>query len=121
MALLLFDYKKLVEIAKNNPHKIVSLLKQYHTQKTKKTYIENNLNGSSFILHPEKLFRSTVEDIFKAQYIILAARRDYIFFKLYGITSLNLSYFPDINLEKIKHNPLLTITKTEIKFKYEDN
>ena len=79
-----------------------------------------SIKGTSYILNISPLF--TLQDIdinYILQYVKLAARRDYTLYKLYGIKSLQLSYFPDINIQTIKHNPLLKITDTEIHFKYE--
>lgn len=75
--------------------------------------------GTSFILNIEDLFKEKVDLEYMVQYIRLAARRDYLLFKNYGETSLPLSYFPDIDLPKIKHNPLLKITEDKIFFKHE--
>jgi hypothetical protein len=76
--------------------------------------------GSSFLLNPEPLFKSNVDVLYIMQYIKLAAKRDYSLYKYYGVKSLPLSYFPDINLGVIKTNPLLKITPTEIFFEYEE-
>lgn len=78
-----------------------------------------NLVGSSFLFNPAPLFTETVDIAYIIQYIRLAARRDYFMYKEYGITSLPLSYFPDIILQNIIHNPLLKIKEEEIFFKYE--
>jgi hypothetical protein len=79
------------------------------------------LSGYCFILNPEPLFKDLSTDIaYKVQYIKLAARRDYLFYKQYNYKGLQLSYFPDLNLEAIKTNPLLQITNTEILFLYEE-
>lgn len=119
MATLFYNEKLLLVKAKNNPDKVVELLKTYYNQKTNKQFISINLEGNSFILNPIDLFNDSSNTIYKSQYIILAAKRDYYLYSTYKIKSLQLSFFPDLNIEKIKTNPLLTINKTEIKFKYE--
>lgn len=81
-----------------------------------------NLIGHSYLLNPKQFFDDkTTDPIFKVQYIKLAGRRDYNLFKQYKYVDLQLSFFPDIIMDSIKHNPLLLITPTEIKFKYESN
>lgn len=80
-----------------------------------------NLAGHSFLLDAASLFSDTSDIAYKAQYIRLAGRRDYSLYKLYRVTYLDLSYFKDIDLDAIKHNPLLTITQNKIYFKYESN
>ena len=82
--------------------------------------ITQNLVGHSFILNAASLFQDTCDIAHKSQYIRLAGRRDYSLYKLYRVTYLDLSYFKDIDLDAIKHNPLLTITDNKIYFKYED-
>ena len=119
MATLFFNEKLLLKKAKGNPDKLVELLETYYKQKTNKQYISINLSGNSFILNPQDLFNCSSNTIYKSQYIILAAKRDYYLYSTYKITSLQLSFFPDLNIDKIKTNPLLTINKTEIKLKYE--
>jgi hypothetical protein len=79
------------------------------------------LHGASFLLNPAAFFADYSTDIlFKVQYIKLAGRRDYALFKQYGYKRLQTSYFPDLAFDAIKHNPLITITPTEILFKYEE-
>jgi hypothetical protein len=80
-----------------------------------------NLSGHSFLLNAQPLFSETCDIAFKAQYIRLAGRRDYSLYKLYRVVYLDLSYFKDIDLDALKHNPLLTITDNKIYFKYENN
>lgn len=80
-----------------------------------------NLAGHSFLLDAFSLFQDTSDIAYKAQYIRLAGRRDYSLYKLYRVTYLDLTYFKDIDLETIKHNPLLDIKQNKIYFKYESN
>ena len=116
---LFYNLELLSKKSKGNPTKMVELLNRYYTEKSNNTYVSTNLQGKGFILNPVGLFSSKENDIYKAQYIILASKRDYFLYTKYGITTLQLSYYPDINIEKIKYNPLLTITKTEIGFLHE--
>lgn len=115
-----FSLDKLLKLSKGNSNNIIKNLQEYYTAKKNKTFIKHNLSGSEWIINPEPLFyRQEVDVGFRVQYILLAARRDFYLYRTYGNKSLLLSYFPDLEMEKIKHNPLLTITETEIKFKYE--
>lgn len=84
--------------------------------------LSKSLHGSSFLVKPERFFRDTTTDIiWRVQYLKLAAKRDYTYYKLYGITYLDTTFFPDLNLKAIEPNPLLKITDNKIYFKYEDN
>lgn len=82
--------------------------------------IQKPMHGHSFLLNPGDFFADRSTDIlFKAQYIRLAGRRDYLLYKNYGVAYLDLSYYPDINAA-IKYNPLLTIQNNHAYFKYEE-
>jgi len=77
--------------------------------------------GDSFLLNPEPLLTDkSVDPIYILQYIRLAARRNYNMYKTYKIAYLDLSYYPELNIDKLKHNPLLTIANNKIHFKYEE-
>lgn len=118
--ILFFDLKALLKLSKDNPDAILKNLQEYYDAKKRKHLPKYPLRGTSWILYPEPLFNNTQIDIgYRVQYILLAARRDYYLYRTYGTKNLILSYFPDLELSKITHNPLLTITQTEIKFKYE--
>jgi hypothetical protein len=113
----LHDYNYLVEAlylfykGKTIPR---SLRSKYKPLKTMR-------KGSSFLINPESLFSDkSVDNIYKAQYIKLAGRRDYINFKINGDKSLHLSLYPDVNLLAIKTNPLLLISNNKLYFKYEE-
>jgi len=119
-----FNLENLERDSCNNPDKFVTLLKNFYAGKLPSKYDKYkrklNLAGNSFLLNPEPLFKSKVDTAFIVQYIKLAARRDYTLYKHYKSTTLQLSYYPDINLAAIKLNPLLKITGSEIHFLFED-
>jgi hypothetical protein len=123
---LFFDLKTLESQSGHDPFKFVALLEYYYTKKlpSKKSKYKPSkisLTGNSFILNPNLLFADTITDVlFRVQYIKLAAYRDYSLYKLFNYKCLDLSFFPEINQDAIKHNPLLTITLKQIKFKYEE-
>lgn len=83
--------------------------------------VKLNLAGKSFILNLPPLLKEakTLEPAYIVQYVKLCARRDYMLYKTMGLKSLPLSYYPDIDLNAIRSNPLLKITKHEIHFKHE--
>lgn len=82
---------------------------------------KRKLVGSGFLLNPKALVEDKETDIiFKMQYLRVASMRDYTLYQLYGIRYLPLSYFPDIDLSKIKHNPLLVVKNNNIHLKYEE-
>ncbi len=83
--------------------------------------IKLDMRGSSFILNLKPILdlKKQIDPIYIVQYVKLCALRDYTLYKLYNIKSVQLSYYPDINIESIKTNPLITITKSEIHLNYE--
>jgi len=108
----------------NDSLKFISIMTRLslgkYLPKTTKERDITKMIGNSFLLNAKELLADKTVDInYKIQYIKLAAYRDYALYKLYKVTSLPLSYFPDIALDKIKHNPLLRVTQTDIHFKYE--
>ena len=112
----LFNFSKLEKLANGNTIKIVEILEDYY-----KGFNYNLTAGSSYLVKPAKLFFDTSVDIlFKSQYIQLAARRSYQQYKDLGYKHLDLTYYPDLNIEAIKYNPLLTIKNNKIYFKYEE-
>ena len=105
---------------------VVALHKFYKGQRLPKnareTYkpLTNLKAGTSFLLNPAELFDDKGSDpIHKAHYIRLAGRRDYQLYKQYGIKSLDLTLYPDLDLAAIRSNPLLTIANKQLHFKYE--
>lgn len=124
---LFFDINKLEEQSCNDTKKFLWML-YYHWNKaaplTKHNYnlrSKVSLVGSSYLLNPNDFFNDhQTDDIFRVQYIKLAGRRDYSLYKQYKYKALQTSYFPDLAVDNIKHNPLLKITKTEVQFKYEE-
>lgn len=124
---LFFNLNNLEKDAGDDLNRYVFLLRQLYlnkrlpSKKDKYPPAKYNLVGNSFILNAGPLFDEKVDIAYIVQYIRLAGRRDYMLYKEYGTTSLPLSFFPDINLKNIIHNPLLKITEDEIFFKYERN
>ena len=122
----LFFNLDLLETETNcDPKLMLSMLERHFGKKLiPKNYREQNsfknLSGHSFLLNVQPLFQETCDIAHKAQYIRLAGRRDYSLYKLYRVVYLDLSYFKDIDLDAIKHNPLLTITDNKIYFKHEN-
>jgi hypothetical protein len=124
---LFFDLQTLETKTRNDSRKLVETLRLHYLKKIAPKNVRDlvkplsNLVGTSFLLNAKALFEDKTTDIvYKAQYIRLAGRRDYLLYKLYGYKHLDLSYFLDINVNTIKHNPLLTITENKIYFKYEE-
>lgn len=122
-----FNLQVLEQETQRDPQLMVQKLRLFYLKKRipKNRYSTKpilNLVGNSFLINPDDLFRDTTTDvIYKTQYIQLAGRRDYNAYKFYGISYLDLSFFPDLDLQKIKTNPLLIITENKIYFKYEEN
>jgi hypothetical protein len=123
---LFFNLELLETESGCDPKLMLSMLERHFTKKLipKNHYELNNfknLVGHSFLLNAKPLFSDTSDIAYKAQYIRLAGRRDYSLYKLYKVIYLDLSYFKDIDLDTIKHNPLLLIQQNKIHFKYENN
>ena len=122
---LFFDLANLEKEAGEDPNRFLKLLLDFYYNRLPDRHFKRaklSLKGNSFILKPELLFQNIHQyDIYHViQYIKLAGRRDYSFYKHYKSKSLQLSYYPDIEMGNIKHNPLLQITPTEIFFKFEE-
>jgi hypothetical protein len=124
---LFFNISLLEQDTQCNPKLMVEKLRLWYGRKRiPKSYDTkikpiSRLFGDSFLLNPQDFFSDTKTDItYKSQYLQLAGRRiwsDYIHF---GATYLDLSLFEDVDLIKLKTNPLLTIKNNKIYFKYED-
>jgi hypothetical protein len=123
---LFFNLDALETEAGTNSEKFLWLLYYHHTKAIPKSRnakykpSKTNLAGTSWLLKPDPLFELSIDNNYIVQYIKLAARRSYSFYKFYGIKTLDRSLFPDLNLENIKTNPLLKITNNLIYFKYEE-
>ncbi len=125
---LFFSLENLEKESNDDINKFMLVLETFYrkrlpSKRKKIPAIKLNLAGFSYILNPEPLFGKETKNIdiaYKIQYVKLAARRDYGLYKHYKVKTLPLSYFPDINMQAIRTNPLLKITQTEIFFLYEE-
>jgi hypothetical protein len=112
---LFFSWSSLLRLGKHTPAKVVALLREHHKSR------KDKLMGLSFLLSPSGILSDNTTDIlFVYQYILIAARRDYALYNLYGLKSLPLSYNPDLKIDSLKTNPLLEVTKSEIHLKHEE-
>lgn len=122
-----FNLELIEKEASNDTEKFLYLLYYHHTKSIPKNRHQKykpskvNLTGASWVLRLDPLFELNIDNNYIVQYIKLAARRSYSFYKFYGIKTLDRSLFPDLNLENIKTNPLLKITNNLIYFKYEES
>lgn len=120
-----FNLQTLEAQSCNDSNKFMAMLEYHYSKKLPSKYSKYkpskvSLSGNSYLLNPVDLFNDKSTDIlYKLQYVKLAGRREYSLYKLYKSKSLQLSYYPDIIYDAIKHNPLLEITQSEILFKYE--
>lgn len=127
MMTLFFSLEKLQKEAGQDPVKFVALL-EYHyrgnlpkSKFTKYKPASIPLTGYSFILNPGPVFHLGNYDVnYVVQYIKLCAMRDYANYKFYAVRYLDVTFFPDLNIDKIKTNPLLKLAQNQINFKYED-
>lgn len=124
---LFFNIKVLEEQAGSDSQKFIKLLEYHH----KGTQVVNKwakykpskvtLKGNSFLLNPVPVLYNTEHDsAYIVQYIKLAGRRDLMLYKTHGFIKLDLSFYPDLIIDNIKHNPLLTISNQTISFKFEE-
>lgn len=124
---MFFDMKTLHIESENRPELMLKMLENYFYNRIPKNkadrvnFSAKNLIGDSFILSPARLFFSKVDVNYKVQYIILAAKRDYMFYRIYAVTYLDLSYFPDLDINKIRGNPLMEVINNKLYFKLEGN
>ena len=125
---LFFNLQLLESESGNDEQKFLKLLKYYYDNTTVVSKYENykplekSLKGNSFLINPRPVLYSTDRNPTDlVNYIKLAGRRDLLLYKNYRILHLDRSLYPDINIEAIKYNPLLTITNNHIKFKYEES
>jgi hypothetical protein len=125
---LFFDLNILEAETKSDPEYLVQGLEKFYkgitipkNSKEKYKPITKLKAGSSFLLNPGSFFNDKNTDIvYKAQYIKLAGRRNYMFYKTHRIKYLDLSLYPDISLGLINSNPLLIIANKQIKFIHEE-
>lgn len=119
--MLFFNWINLVKESGGDPLKTVSILRNLLDNKISKIGLKQKLKGNSFLINPKPLLNEkSIDILYIYQYLTLAARRDYSLHRLYGKSTLPLSYFPDIDRSAIVHNPLLTIKNDEIHFLYEE-
>lgn len=78
------------------------------------------LAGSSFLLDEINLLKDSTDNVYKEQYIKLAAKRSYFLYKHSKIITLSLYEYPDLDLKAIQYNPLLYIdASNNMHFKFE--
>jgi hypothetical protein len=125
---LFFNISLLEQDTQCNPKLMVEKLRLWYSRKRiPKNYATkikplSKLFGDSFLLNPNAFFSDTKTDIiYKCQYLQLAGRRSWSDYVHFGATYLDLSLFQDVDLNKLKTNPLLTIANNKIYFKYESN
>jgi hypothetical protein len=122
---LLFNLDYLEKVSKKNTLSLISILERFYKKETiprrgQTRFSADKLKGTSFLTNPKDLFSDKSTDpVYIAQYIRLAARRSYTMYKLYNFTQLDLSFYPDLDVHKISHNPLLKIANNTIHFKLE--
>jgi len=125
---LFFNFNVLLRDTLGDPEYMVEALHKFYKGITipKNKYekykpLQRLRAGSSFLLKPEPFFKHTgIDSAYRAQYIRLAALRNYGLYKTYQIKSVDLTLYPDIDLNNIKSNPLLIIANKQIKFIHEE-
>ena len=126
--MILFEWDKVLRHSKYKNAEIVFIIwyitykpiARYATDYRVLRYREIDWRGNSFIKNPELLLKNEKKytKVELGQYIALAARRNYAEYKTTG--NLGLSVLMVDDLEPLRKNRLLTITGTEVLFKYEE-
>lgn len=125
---LFFNLYNLELQAADDPKKFLALL-EYHSKGItipKGNYAKYRpsrlpMHGFSYMLNPAPIFSTKDIDIgYLVQYVKLAGRRDYALYNFNKVISLDLSYFPDLDREAIKTNPLLKVINNSLHFKFEE-
>lgn len=124
---LFFNLENLEKEADGNSEKFLALL-EYHyrgsipnSKHSRYKRSKLSLRGTSFVLNPGPIFdNDNTDPLYLVQYVKLCGRRDYGLYRLYGIKTLDLSFYPDLNLTQIKSNPLLKVVNKHIHFKFEE-
>lgn len=124
---LFFNLDYLESVSKGDSVLMVKILDMFNKKKaipSKYSRVKFNyesMKGKSFLLNPNDLLNDRSTDPgYIAQYIKLAGRRSYALYKLYLYKQLPINLYPDLDISKIRHNPLLTIANNQINFKYEE-
>lgn len=122
---LFFSLEKLEKQAQGSDPKFMQILSDFYQQKTLKRPSLNKvrfkpINGSSYLLNPQPLFAQHVDIAYVVQYVRLAARRDYTLFTMFKEIRLDLSYFPELDINSLNRNPLLIVKNKHIQFKFEE-
>ena len=115
---LFFNLEKVTKLAGKDPQVFLTLLNNQYLKNTK---YNPALVGKSYILNIQPLFHLQHMDIFHVvHYIKLAARRDYFLYKSTNFIALDTTYYPDLDMDAVLSNPLLTLKNKLINFKYEE-
>lgn len=120
-----FNEELLERLSNNDPFKYIALLDYHVTGKLPRSTSKYrparvSLIGRSFLLNPGPLLNLKSCDIYHiVQYVKLAAKRDYSWYKLYGSTGIDLLYFPELDKAAVRNNPLLSVTNSHVNFKFE--
>ena len=104
---------------------MLKVLENYYYKRLPKNrsefkYFADLSGGQSFLINPKALFAAKTDLGYKVQYLLLAAKRSAFYAAEYGIMYLDLSFYPDLDLDKLKHNPLLKIDENKLYFLYEN-
>lgn len=122
---LFFDIIKLETESKGSDKLFIDILEDYYRVQVLnkiQTIKYRSIKGKSWLLNPIPLFDKTIADLsYIVQYIKLAGRRNYHLYKMHNILTLDITFYPNLNIELIKNNPLLNIINNNIHFKFEDN
>ncbi len=124
-----YSWKQILRATDGNIYDVLtavrSLCPEYKPENNKsKMYLyryHRDLSGDSYLLNPIDLLNSTIGNTYQiVQYIYLASFRNTGNYTLTGDKSLDLYLCPITDMNKLKQNPLLIVSRDRIKFKYEE-
>ena len=121
-----FNLKYLEDISSSASNFVLTLKYYYFNYPVKpynvsRKFDRRRMVGYSWLSNAKDLLLDNHTDpVYIVQYVKLAGLRDLALYQLYGDKSLDLSFYPDINIQNISHNPLLSIKNNRLYFKYEE-
>lgn len=120
---MFFDIDILTKQCKGDSITMLKMLENYYFKKIPRSskdvygFAKVRLKGYTWLPNPEKLFSSKADIRYKRQYLILRSKVNILMINEYGLDILDLSFYPDIDKESIRHNPLIEIKNNVLYFK----
>jgi len=124
---LFFNFSTVERAAAGDIQKFLLIMRAHHSPRVRlssskrKSIPPLNYAGYSFLLNPADILSDSQTDpAYIYHYIKLASHRNYADFSVFGRRTLDLSLFPHVSTNHIRHNPLLNVVNNQVHFKYEE-